>query len=67
MQHKIWDSVDNIESLFSAKTSEKKENRYILPMQENTLPPFPWKLLLNWYESHGRHHLPWRDYTHLEL
>lgn len=67
MQHKIWGSVDNIESLFSAKTSQKTENRYILYMQQNLLPSFPWQLLLDWYETNGRHHLPWRDYTHLGL
>lgn len=23
---------------------------------------FPWNILIGWYEEHGRHHLPWRDY-----
>ncbi len=67
MQHKIWGSVDNIESLFSAKTSQKLKNPYISSMHKNPLPSFPWQLLLTWYEEHGRHHLPWRDYTHIEL
>ncbi len=26
------------------------------------MPPFPFEHLLQWYEQHGRHHLPWRDY-----
>jgi hypothetical protein len=67
MQHKIWGSVDNIESLFSAKTSEKTKNRYILHMKKNTLQPFPWQLLIDWYGVGGRHHLPWREYEHIEL
>ena len=67
MQHKIWGSVDNIESLFSAKTSQKLKNPYISSMHKNPLPSFPWQLLLTWYEEHGRHHLPWRDYTHIDL
>jgi adenine-specific DNA glycosylase len=36
-------------------------------MQQNQALSFPWELLLDWYEMHGRHHLPWRDYAHPEL
>ena len=26
---------------------------------------FPWATLLDWYQDHGRHELPWRNYTPL--
>ena len=35
-------------------------------MSVTQFPTFPWQDLVSWYESHGRHHLPWRDYTHPE-
>jgi A/G-specific adenine glycosylase len=25
---------------------------------------FPWQDLIGWYRDHGRHTLPWREYTH---
>lgn len=29
--------------------------------------PFPWPIILDWYEKNGRHHLPWRQYFHLSI
>ena len=34
-------------------------------MKKEKLSTFPWKLLLDWYEIHGRTHLPWREYSRI--
>ncbi len=35
-------------------------------MKKETSIIFPWNTLLSWYKSHGRHHLPWRQYEKYE-
>jgi A/G-specific adenine glycosylase len=29
----------------------------------SSLPLFPFQILLDWYQTNGRHDLPWRDYN----
>jgi A/G-specific adenine glycosylase len=31
------------------------------------LPPFEFTALLDWHTLHGRHHLPWRQFNHLNI
>lgn len=50
-----------VEKKFFKKIRKFLKNQYNTRMK--TFNTFPWKMLLDWYKSNGRHDLPWRDYT----